>query len=101
MFNVIVKDADGSADVQIAQAKELIEQDVDVLVIVAANQNSAAQIVRLANESDIPIVAYDRLIQNCDLDYIVSFNYYKVGEMMANYVFSRIKHRQYCFYVWG
>ncbi len=89
-FKVIFKDANGSADVQVEQARELIEQEVDVLVIVAANQNSAAQIVRIANDNDIPIVAYDRLIQNCDLDYIVSFDYYKVGEMMANYAFSRI-----------
>ncbi len=90
-FDVIVKDAGGSAQVQVEQAKELLEQDVDVLVVVAANQNSAAQIVRMANDNDTPIIAYDRLIQNCDLDYIVSFDYYKVGEMMANYAFSKVK----------
>ncbi len=89
-ITVIVKDAGNSADVQVQQARELLEQDVDVLVIVAANQNSAAQIVRLANDNKTPVIAYDRLIQNCDLDYIVSFNYYKVGEMMANYAFSKV-----------
>ncbi len=90
-INCIIKNADGNENLQAQQAKELIAQGVDALVIVAANANTAAQIVRLSKKSGIPIIAYDRLVQNCDLDYVVSYDYIKIGELLANYVFSKIK----------
>ena len=87
-IHVIVKNADGNPDLQNEQAKELIEKEVDVLVIVAANQNTAASIVRKANEAEIPIIAYDRLIKNCDLDFLLSFDYVHVGELMVDYTYK-------------
>ncbi len=91
-INCIIKVAEGSASLQVQQAEELVKQGVDVLAIVAANQNRAAQIVRMANKKKIPIIAYDRLVLNCDLNYLISFNYFEVGEMMADYAFSKVNN---------
>jgi D-xylose transport system substrate-binding protein len=82
--------ADEDDQLQIRQAKEMISKGVKVLVICAVNQNTAPEIVRVAHKAKIKVIAYDRLIRNCDLDYYITFDSEKVGELMANYV-TKIK----------
>lgn len=80
---VIDKDAHSSEFEQYNQAVELINQGVKVLVIYAVNTVAAAAIVRIAHKEGVKIIAYDRMIQNCELDYYVTFDSQKVGEYMA------------------
>jgi len=68
---------------QIAQAENFISQGVDVLVVVPHNGDATAAIVEKAHEAGIPVLAYDRLIKNSDLDLYVSFDNEKVGELQA------------------
>lgn len=70
---------------QIKQADELISKGVKVLVVNCVNQNTAAAIVRNAHEKNIKVIAYDRMISNCDLDYYLSFDNVEVGKQMAEY----------------
>lgn len=88
--SVIFMSADYNDNKQIQQAKELVEQGISVLVVNSVNANTAAAIVRIAHTKNIPVIAYDRLIRNCDLDYFLSFDNEKVGELMAEYV-TKIK----------
>jgi D-xylose transport system substrate-binding protein len=53
------------------------------LAVISVNKNTAATIVREAHKKGVKVIAYDRIISNCDLDYYVSFNNVKVGELMA------------------
>jgi D-xylose transport system substrate-binding protein len=98
--SLVVKNAEGDENVQLGQAEELLEQGVDVLIVVAANQNTAAGIVRKAHEHDVPVIAYDRLILNSDLDYLVSFEYEKVGQQMIEYAVQRKPKGNYVI-LWG
>jgi D-xylose transport system substrate-binding protein len=86
---VITKSAQGDADLQYKQALELIDMGIDVLVIVATNTNSAAAIVRKAKSNNVKVIAYARMISNADLDYYISFNVEKIGELQAKYVIER------------
>ncbi|HKJ41048.1 MAG TPA: substrate-binding domain-containing protein [Sunxiuqinia sp.] len=70
------------------QAQELVNDGVDVLIVVSADQNKSAQIVKMAHEKDVKVIAYDRLIKNCDLDFYVSTNSLRVGEEQARYMTS-------------
>lgn len=97
---VILKDAQGDENLQLKQASELIDEGVDAIIVVAANQNTAAGIVREAHRANVPVIAYDRLIKNSDLDYIVSFEYEKVGELMVEYVTQK-KNNSNCVFLWG
>ncbi|NLG85350.1 MAG: sugar ABC transporter substrate-binding protein [Firmicutes bacterium] len=83
---VIVAAANGDENLQNSQAENLITQGVDVLVVIAQNGETASAIVNSAHKSKVPVIAYDRLIKNCDLDLYVSFDSVKVGELMAEYV---------------
>jgi D-xylose transport system substrate-binding protein len=84
-INIKVCDAKNDATLQEVQANELIENGVEVIVIIAVNQNSAAAIVRKAHDKGIKVIAYERLINNCDLDYFIGFDHYQVGKIQANY----------------
>jgi len=70
---------------QIKQADDLIARGIKVLVINCVNQVTAAAIVRNAHEKNVKVVAYDRMISNCDLDYYLSFDNIEVGRQMAEY----------------
>ena len=67
------------------QARELIDKGVSVLVVMAVNAYTAAEIVRDAHNAGIKEIAYDRLISNCDVDFYLSFNNYNVGKYMGEY----------------
>jgi D-xylose transport system substrate-binding protein len=82
---LLVKNAGGNEALQLAQSDELIQQGVDVIVIVAVNQNTAPGIVRKAHKAGIKVIAYDRIIRNSELDYLISYDYYLIGKMMAEY----------------
>ena len=81
----VVLSAEYDDKLQISQADELIAQGVKVLVVNSINQNTAAAIVRNAHLKNVKVIAYDRMIANCDLDYYLSFDNVKVGKLMAEY----------------
>lgn len=86
----IITDAKSDNILQTKQAKELLDQGVDVLVLMAVNTYTAAEIVREAHNVGAKVIGYDRLINNCDLDFYISHNNYNVGKYMGDYVL-RIK----------
>jgi D-xylose transport system substrate-binding protein len=71
------------------QAGNLKAQGVDVLIVVCPNDGHAASIVEAAHEGGIPVIAYDRLIRDCDLDLYISFDNVGVGELQAEYLVER------------
>jgi len=88
---VICLSAIGDPDKQLEQAKQLIGQKVDVLVILPVDLKKAADIVKLANDASISVISYDRLIQEANVNFYVSFDNVKVGELQANYIKNRLQ----------
>ena len=75
---------------QNAQAENLLTQGVQVLVVVPHNAKTTATIVESAHKMGVPVIAYDRLIRDSDLDYYISFDAQRVGELQAEYA---VKHK--------
>jgi D-xylose transport system substrate-binding protein len=86
----MVMSAEYDDKVQISQAKELIDKGAKVLIVNCLNLNTAAAIIRDAHDNNVKVIAYDRLIRNCDLDYYLTFDNEKVGKLMADYI-TKIK----------
>src|SRR5665648_505234 len=82
----VVSVAENDEQKQIDQAKEMISSGIFVLVVIPVNQFSSGKIVELAHESNIKVIAYDRMINNCWLDYFVSSDNVRIGEIQAEYL---------------
>lgn len=83
---VIVQSAQSDPTLQNSQVENLISQGVDILLILPQDGEAMTSVVAMANEEGIPVVAYDRMIMNCDIDYYISFDSILVGELMTKYV---------------
>jgi D-xylose transport system substrate-binding protein len=86
---VLVQAANGNDALQNSQAENLLTQGVDVLLVAPHNGKTAAIIVESAHKAGVPVIAYDRLINDSDLDLYISFDNVGVGEMQANYLVQR------------
>ncbi len=82
---VFVQSANSDDTRQVRDVEALISKGVDVLVIVPHNGDAMTRAVKSANEAKIPVIAYDRLIKNCAIDYYLSFDNVKVGEAQGGY----------------
>jgi D-xylose transport system substrate-binding protein len=83
---VLVQAANGDDALQVSQSENLLSQGVDVLVVIPHNAEACATIVTSAKKSQVPVIAYDRLIKNCNLDLYISFDNEKVGYLQASYI---------------
>jgi D-xylose transport system substrate-binding protein len=93
--DVLVQVANGDDAVQTQQAENLLTQGVDVLVVVPHNGEVAASIVDSAKRQGVPVISYDRLIRNSDVDLYISFDNVKVGELQARYLLERAPRGNY------
>ncbi len=87
--------ADGDQDRQNKQADDFLTQGVNVLVVIPQNLNTAGRIIRSAHEKNVPVIAYDRLILNGDVDVYVTFNNEKVGYLQAKGILEKVPTGNY------
>ncbi|HEV8577871.1 MAG TPA: D-xylose ABC transporter substrate-binding protein [Thermoanaerobaculia bacterium] len=92
---VLVQAANNNEVVQNAQAENLLTQGVDVLVVAPHNSKTAATIVESAHRTGVPVIAYDRLINDSDVDLYISFDNERVGELQADYAVKRVPRGRY------
>ncbi|MFC0215078.1 D-xylose ABC transporter substrate-binding protein [Paenibacillus chartarius] len=82
--------ANGDDATQLSQAEQLISQKVNVLVVIPHNAEATAPIVEKAHKEGIKVISYDRLIKNSDVDYYVSFDNVRVGEIQAKAITDKV-----------
>lgn len=84
--DVQVQSANGDDVRQVSDVQTLITKSADVIVIAPHNGDAMAKAVNLAHDAGIPVVAYDRIIRNSDLDLYMTFDNFRVGELQAQYL---------------
>lgn len=93
----VTNNAYSDAKAQSEQLKELVDQGVKVVAIVPVNSKSLVDMVDYANRAGVKIIAYDRLIKDCNIDYYISYNSLKVGMLQAEYVLKLKPKGNYIF----
>lgn len=83
----ISADAQSSSAKQLADVESLIAQGVDALIILAQDASSVGPAVQAAADEGIPVVAYDRLIEDARAFYL-TFDNVEVGRMQARAVLA-------------
>ena len=80
-----------SDDIRQAQdVQSLIASGVDAIVIIPHDGRAMAKSVQDAKAAGIPVIAYDRLITDCDLDLYITFDNVRVGELQARYLVDHL-----------
>ncbi len=80
---VLLQMSAGGTQAQIEQIRYLFTQNIDVLVVLPHDTDMLAGVVRAANERDIPVISYDRLIQDAPVHAFISFDNEKVGRLFG------------------
>ena len=84
--DVLVEAAERDDARQLQQAESLLERGVQALVVVPHNADAAAKIVEAAKKRSVPVISYDRLILNADVDLYLSYDSRRVGEQQAQWL---------------
>jgi D-xylose transport system substrate-binding protein len=88
---IIYSNADQKADQQQNQADAALTNGAKVMVLDPVDSASAASIVAKAKGQNVPVISYDRLITNADVDYYISFDNEKVGQLQAESLVNKLK----------
>jgi D-xylose transport system substrate-binding protein len=81
-----VKNANGSDATQLSQAEAMLTQGACILIVAPHDSQAAASIVEKALAQHVPVIAYDRLIQDKNTAFYVSFDNVKVGNLQGTYI---------------
>jgi D-xylose transport system substrate-binding protein len=88
---VLYSNAGGDAQKQQSQAEAALTQGAEVLVVDPMDSKSAAAIAEKAKAQNVPVLSYDRLIENGEVDAYVSFDNEKVGELQAETLAKKLE----------
>ena len=84
--SVDFSNANGSQYIQLSQAETDLNKGDCILVVASQDSATASTIVQEAHNKGVPVIAYDRLINDAALDYYVSFDGVAVGVAQGNYI---------------
>ncbi len=88
---ILYSNADQDAAKQQQQAEAALTQGAEVMVLDPVDAASAGAIVERAKQSDVPVISYDRLITDADVDYYISFDNERVGQLQGQSLVDKLK----------
>ncbi|MBD3624566.1 MAG: D-xylose ABC transporter substrate-binding protein [Rhodobacteraceae bacterium] len=87
-------DAQSSSSKQLSDVESLIAQGADALIILAQDSDAIRPAVQAAADEGIPVVGYDRLIED-DRAFYLTFDNVEVGRMQARAVLEAAPEGNY------
>jgi D-xylose transport system substrate-binding protein len=88
---ILYSNANQDTAAQQNQADAALTNGAKVLVLDPVDSASAASIVAKAKARNVPVISYDRLILNSDVDYYISFDNVQVGKLQARSLVGKLK----------
>jgi D-xylose transport system substrate-binding protein len=87
---VEVQSANSDDNQQIRDVESLLTSGARVLVIVPHDGVAMARAVEMAHKVGVPVISYDRLIRDSEVDLYLSFDNVKVGEQQAQFLVGKL-----------
>lgn len=85
-YETMLTFANNETDQQVNDIQNMIADGVDLLVISAIDGEALNTVMNEAGEAGIPVIAYDRLIMNDNVQYYVSFDNFSVGVLQGEFI---------------
>ena len=87
---VIADNAQGSDATQISQVEDALANGAKVVVVSPLDLATGVAIVSKAAKYDVPVIAYDGLLEGAKIAFYVSFDNTKVGELQGQYLVQHL-----------
>lgn len=95
-YDVVVHVAEGDAEKQIRQAETVLQNErLGAIVIVPADFDAARRIVEMANERNVPVIAYNDLVEGIEIAGFVGRNSFYLGEESARLMVEKYPKGNY------
>jgi len=88
---VLYSNADQDTSKQQSQVEAAITEGANAIILDPVDAEAAGAMVARANQANIPVISYDRLVSNAAVDYYVSFDNVKVGELQGTTMAANLK----------
>ena len=82
-YEVDLQYASNDVSTQVSQLENQVANGCDLLVVASIDGSSLGEPLKQAKEKGIPVISYDRMVNNANTDLYISFDNRKVGEIMA------------------
>jgi len=90
-YKVDLQYAEDVVENQVSQIENMITKGVDILVIASIDGEALTEVLNQAENQDIPVIAYDRLIMNSDhVSYYATFDNFEVGVLQGEYIEEKL-----------
>jgi D-xylose transport system substrate-binding protein len=87
---ILYSNANQDAALQQSQAEAALTNGANVLVLDPVDSKAAAAIVQKANAQKVPVISYDRLILDSNVDYYISFDNEQVGKLQGTALLDKL-----------
>lgn len=96
---VIVQNAGNSVEEQNRQLLYLLDKNCDVIVVLPKDADSITESIQKIRSKNIPVISYDRLVRNADVNLYLTIDSEVVGEYMASHLLRFAKGKNwYCIF---
>jgi D-xylose transport system substrate-binding protein len=89
-IQVIADNAQGSDATQISQVEDALANGAKVIVISPLDTAVGKAVVTKAAKQHVPVIAYDGLLTGAKIQFYVSFDNTKVGQIQGQYIVSHV-----------
>jgi putative multiple sugar transport system substrate-binding protein len=90
-YEADVKNAGGDPALQISQIQEFIDEQVSALIIDPVDSYGLTDILKTANEQEIPVISYDSLIRDtADINYYATYDTRSIGNDIAKEIIKKM-----------
>jgi D-xylose transport system substrate-binding protein len=94
-MEVQVQSAEDDERLQVSQVENLVAQGIDVLILSPINVETAAPAVSTAKQAGVPVISYNSLVLNSDVDYWVARDNVLVGRIQAEAAVAKVPEGNY------
>lgn len=96
-----IRSANDNDQTQIDDIDYFIRQKVDLIIVAPNTTKAISPAIKRALDNNIPIILVDRFIDSEDPTAYIGANNFEIGEMVGEYVASRLEHKGKVFEVTG
>lgn len=83
-YTVDLQFAEDDIPTQVSQVENMITKGAEALIIAAIDGTTLTEVLQTAADSEIPVIAYDRLIRDsANVNYYATFDNFLVGQQQA------------------